>query len=58
MRFRTVAALTAPLAVAGCVSANVTYLGPRQNFAPVAEDSVRVFLEKGKWDVPWYWIER
>jgi hypothetical protein len=22
------------------------------------EDSVRVFLKKGKWDVPWYWVER
>ena len=22
------------------------------------EDSVRVFLKKGKWDVPWYWVEK
>jgi len=22
------------------------------------EDSVRVFLKKGQWDVPWYWVRR
>jgi len=45
MRFRPVAAAVAvALLFAGaCVSANVTYLGPRQNFAPVPEDDVRVF---------------
>jgi len=32
---------------------------PKRFFQEVnTEDSVRVFLEKGKWDVPWYWIER
>ena len=44
MRFRTFAALLAPLAAAGCVRASATYLGPRQALSPVPEDSVRVFL--------------
>ena len=44
MRFRTFAALLAPLAAGACVQASATYLAPRQNLAPVPEDSVRVFL--------------
>jgi hypothetical protein len=44
MRFRTIAALVAPLVAAGCVQASATYLSPRQMLAPVPEDSVRVFL--------------
>jgi len=44
MRYRTIAALLAPLAMAACVQASATYLSPRQNLAPVPEDSVRVFL--------------
>ena len=44
MRIRTIAVLLAPLAMAACVQASATYLTPRQNLAPVPEDSVRVFL--------------
>jgi hypothetical protein len=44
MRFRTFAALLAPLAAGACVSASATYLGPRQTLTPVPEDQVRVFL--------------
>ena len=43
MRFHPAAVAVVPLFVAACVSANVTYLGPRQSFAPVPEDQVRVF---------------
>lgn len=44
MRFRTLAALLVPLAAGACVQATATYIGPRQNLAPVPEDQVHVYL--------------